>query len=51
MLVTELMALDLHKVVNNKAFPLTLGYVKAYAVQMLRGMAYLHKRWIAHRDL
>jgi serine/threonine protein kinase len=51
LLVMEQMALDLHKVITNKLFPLSLGYVKGYAVQMWRGLEHLHARWIAHRDI
>jgi serine/threonine protein kinase len=49
--VMELLALDLHRVISNRAFPLTLGHAKAYAAQMLAGLAHLHARWVAHRDV
>lgn len=51
MLVMELMATDLFKVIQDRRFPLTLSYVKNYARQALRGLAYLHARWVSHRDL
>ncbi len=49
--VMELLVCDLHRVITNKAFPLTAGHAKAYAAQLLAGLAHLHARWIAHRDL
>lgn len=50
-LVMELMATDLHRVITNKLFPLSLGCVKSYASQMLAGLAHLHSHWVAHRDM
>ncbi|XP_055345719.1 cyclin-dependent kinase 7-like [Paramacrobiotus metropolitanus] len=50
-LVLEFMDFDLEKVIKDTSLVLTAANVKAYTIMILRGMAYLHRNWILHRDL
>jgi serine/threonine protein kinase len=50
-LVMELMETDLFKILQDRRFPLSPSYIKNYALQFLKGLAYLHSKWISHRDL
>lgn len=50
-LVLELLATDLQAVLYHKRAPMTPADVKSYLQQMLRGLEYLHQRWVLHRDL
>lgn len=50
-LVYELCPTDLWKIIQDKRYPLTAGYIKRYMWMALQGLQYLHTRWISHRDL
>lgn len=50
-LVLDFMDFELDTVIRDTSLVLTLANVKAYSVMTLRGVAYLHRNWILHRDL
>jgi len=50
-LVFDFMDTDLEIVIKDSKIVLTPGNVKAYIVQTLQGLEYLHLNWILHRDL
>ena len=50
-LVLDFMDFELDTVIRDTSLVLTLANVKAYSVMTMRGVAYLHRNWILHRDL
>lgn len=50
-LVFELVSTDLEVIIKDTKIILTPANIKSYMVQTLRGLEYLHKNWIMHRDL
>lgn len=50
-LVFDFMDTDLEIIIKDPKIVLTPGNVKAYMIQTLQGLEYLHLNWILHRDL
>ncbi|OQV15963.1 Cyclin-dependent kinase 7 [Hypsibius exemplaris] len=50
-LILDFMDFDLDTVIRDGGIVLTPANVKAYSIMTLRGVAYLHRNWILHRDL
>lgn len=50
-LVFEIMVTDLEQILHESKVWLTFGDIKSYILMTLRGLEYLHKNWILHRDL
>lgn len=50
-LVLEFMDFELDSVVRDTSIVLAPAHVKSYAIMTLRGVAYLHRSGILHRDL
>jgi cyclin-dependent kinase 7 len=50
-LVFELVSTDLEVIIKDSKIILTPANIKSYMMQTLRGLEYLHKNWIMHRDL
>ncbi|XP_058803148.1 cyclin-dependent kinase 7 [Phymastichus coffea] len=50
-LVFDFMDTDLEVVIKDSGIVLTPANIKAYLVQTLQGLDYLHFNWILHRDL
>lgn len=49
-IVMELMAMDLHKVINSSQ-ELNEHHYRVFMIQILKGVAFLHENGIIHRDL
>lgn len=50
-LVFDFMDTDLEVIIKDSNIVLTAGHIKAYMIQTLQGLDYLHFNWILHRDL
>ncbi|CAH1990347.1 unnamed protein product [Acanthoscelides obtectus] len=50
-LVFDFMDTDLEVIIKDNTIILTTGNIKAYILQTLQGLEYLHLNWILHRDL
>jgi cyclin-dependent kinase 7 len=50
-LILDFMDFDLDAVIRDNGIILTPANVKSYSIMTLRGLAYLHRNWILHRDL
>ncbi|KAL4227977.1 Cyclin-Dependent Kinase 7 [Mactra antiquata] len=50
-LVFDFMDTDLEIIIKDNNIILTLGHIKAYMLQTLKGLEYLHNNWILHRDM
>jgi cyclin-dependent kinase 7 len=50
-LVFDFMDTDLEIIIKDSKIVLTPANIKAYMIQTLRGLEYLHLNWILHRDL
>lgn len=50
-LVFDFMHTDLEVIIKDPKIVLTPANIKAYMIQTLRGLEYLHLQWILHRDL
>lgn len=50
-LVFDFMDTDLEVIIKDSKIVLTPANVKAYMIQTLQGLEYLHLNWILHRDL
>ncbi|CAH1796484.1 unnamed protein product [Owenia fusiformis] len=50
-LVFDFMETDLEVLIKDLTVALTPGHIKSYTLQTLKGLEYLHKNWILHRDL
>lgn len=50
-LVFDFMDTDLEVIIKDNTIILTTANIKAYTVQTLQGLEYLHSNWILHRDL
>merc|ERR1712035_119559 len=50
-LATDFMVGDLSEIIRNWEAPLTLAQSKSYALQLMRGLAFIHSQNIIHRDL
>ena len=50
-LATDFMVGDLGEIIRNWESPLTLAQSKSYALQLMRGLAFIHSQQIIHRDL
>lgn len=50
-LVFDFMDTDLEVIIKDNSIILTLANIKAYMLQTLQGLEYLHLNWILHRDL
>lgn len=50
-LVFDFMDTDLEVIIKDNNIILTPANIKSYLVQTLKGLEYLHKNWILHRDL
>lgn len=50
-LVFEFVNTDMEVIIRDNKITLTPGNIKSYMMQTLRGLEYLHKNWIMHRDL
>ena len=48
-LVFDFMNTDLEVIIKDTSIVLTPAHVKAYMVQTLQGLEYLHSNWILHR--
>lgn len=50
-LVFDFMDTDLEVIIKDNTIILTTANIKAYLIQTLQGLEYLHLNWILHRDL
>lgn len=50
-LVFDFMDTDLEVIIKDNTIILTTANIKAYIIQTLQGLEYLHLNWILHRDL
>lgn len=50
-LVFDFMDTDLEVIIKDNSIILTTANIKAYTIQTLLGLEYLHLNWILHRDL
>lgn len=50
-LVFEIMETDLETILNEKKIYISFAHIKSYILMTLKGLEYLHKNWILHRDL
>lgn len=50
-LVLDYAETDLGQIIADHSIYFRLSNIKAYALMILRGLDYLHQRWILHRDL
>lgn len=50
-LVFDFMDTDLEVIIKDTKIVLTPANIKAYMIMTIRGLEYLHKNWILHRDL
>jgi cyclin-dependent kinase 7 len=50
-LVFEFIDTDLEIIIKDQKIVLTPGNIKSYLIQTLKGLEYLHRSWIMHRDL
>lgn len=50
-LVFEFVNTDMEVIITDNKITLTPANIKSYMMQTLRGLEYLHKNWIMHRDL
>lgn len=50
-LVFEFVDTDLEIIIKDQKIVLTPGNIKSYLIQTLKGLEYLHRSWIMHRDL
>ncbi|KAF2893382.1 hypothetical protein ILUMI_12776 [Ignelater luminosus] len=50
-LVFDFMDTDLEVIIKDNTIILTVANIKAYVLQTLQGLEYLHLNWILHRDL
>lgn len=50
-LVFEFVNTDMEVIIKDNKITLTPANIKSYMMQTLRGLEYLHKNWIMHRDL
>ncbi|XP_064624742.1 cyclin-dependent kinase 7-like [Lineus longissimus] len=50
-LVFDFMDTDLEVIIKDTNIVLTNSYIKSYLLQTFKGLEYLHKHWILHRDM
>ncbi|KAJ3629092.1 hypothetical protein MTP99_013513 [Tenebrio molitor] len=50
-LVFDFMDTDLEVIIKDNTIILTTANIKAYMIQTLQGLDYLHRNWVLHRDL
>jgi len=50
-LVIPYMTTDLEKIIKEPTIILSPADIKSYVMMTLRGLEYLHKKWILHRDI
>lgn len=50
-LVFEIMETDLEQILHEKSIYISFAHIKSYILMTLKGLEYLHKNWILHRDL
>jgi cyclin-dependent kinase 7 len=50
-LVFDFMETDLEIIIKDNTMVLTPAHIKSYIIMTLKGLEYLHKNWILHRDL
>lgn len=50
-LVFDFMDTDLEVLIKDNSVVFTLPHIKAYVLQTLKGLEYLHSCWILHRDI
>lgn len=50
-LVFEIMETDLEQILHERRIWLSFAHIKSYMLMTLKGLEYLHKNWILHRDL
>lgn len=50
-LVFELLETDLEQIINDRQIPLTFPHIKSHILMTLKGLEYLHKNFILHRDM
>jgi len=50
-LVYDFMDTDLEVIIKDKDIVLTQSHIKAYMIMTLKGIEYLHRMWVLHRDL
>ncbi|CAK9290433.1 unnamed protein product [Gordionus sp. m RMFG-2023] len=50
-LVFDFMDTDLEVIIKDNTLVLSQADIKAYIIMALRGLEYLHKNWILHRDI
>ena len=50
-LVFDIMITDLEQILYEQKLVLNMGHIKAYILMTLRGLEYLHKNFILHRDI
>lgn len=50
-LVFEIMETDLEQILHERKIWLSFAHIKSYILMTLKGLEYLHKSWILHRDL
>lgn len=50
-LVFDFMDTDLEVIIKDSNIVLTTANIKAYMIQTLQGLNYLHTNWVLHRDL
>lgn len=50
-LVLEYLPMDLEKIIKDKTLIFEQSHIKSWMLMMMRGLAWIHKNWILHRDL
>ncbi|KAI1285866.1 Cyclin-dependent kinase 7 [Halotydeus destructor] len=50
-LVFDFMETDLEIIIKDPSILLTPAHIKSYIIMTLKGLQYLHKNWILHRDM